>query len=550
MSRAQDKQKKKSKTDRYILTPLIPKEDAQLGIYEDALDYVFENGKIRNIALSGAYGSGKSSILLSYKKKTNKDFLHISLAHFDPTESKAASAQQEESEKNGADNQPEISKISLLEWKILNQLIHQIKPKKIPQTNFQLKKNTSKARLILATLSTITFLLLSLYVSMFVKWVGFHDALTVKWIRLGLHFTTCPETRLFALFICVLLAGVGILGLMVLQRNRRVIKKLDVKGAEIEMFKDSDESYFDKYLNEVLYLFENVEQNVIVFEDMDRFDSIAIFERLREVNTLINHSRKGKKPVVRFFYLIRDDIFTNKDRLKFFDLIIPVVPVVDGSNAFDKFIEILEKHSILDHFDMTFLQAFSFYIDEMRLLINICNEYKVYYQRLNEEKTDIDNNKLFAIIAYKNLFPQDFAELQLAHGFMFTLIDSRGKLINSEKLRLVQEIAAITEKIECANNEHLENENEVDRIYKNELEGAQDRLNKSGSNNKGDAQKTVDKVEEKIASRKENLRNRTKSGQAGLRRKIASIEKKLSSFVAGESGISSREKTLTKSLII
>ena len=223
----------------------------------------------------------------------------------------------------------------------------------------------------------------------------------MKWIKYILHFSIFRDSRLLAFIVCLVFAGFGIYGLSVLQRNRRIIKKLDVKGAEIEMFKDNEESYFDKYLNEVLYLFENTRQKAIIFEDMDRFDSIAIFERLREVNTLINYPIKNKRPPIRFFYLIRDDIFTNKDRIKFFDLIIPVVPIIDGSNAYDKFIEVFKQYSILEHFNIAFLQGFSFYIDEMRLLVNICNEYKIYHQQLKKVDTEIDNNKLLAMLRHE-----------------------------------------------------------------------------------------------------------------------------------------------------
>ena len=57
---------------------------------------------------------------------------------------------------------------------------------------------------------------------------------------------------------------------------------------EIEIFENQDDSFCDKYLNEVIYLFENPKTDVIVFEDMDRFEMNHIFERLREVNTLAN----------------------------------------------------------------------------------------------------------------------------------------------------------------------------------------------------------------------------------------------------------------------
>ncbi|MFR1060992.1 MAG: hypothetical protein ACLSEY_11190 [Enterocloster sp.] len=63
---------------------------------------------------------------------------------------------------------------------------------------------------------------------------------------------------------------------------------MNLQGNEIEIFEERDDSYFDKYLNEVLYLFENADADVIVFEDMDRFNANRIFERLREVNTLAN----------------------------------------------------------------------------------------------------------------------------------------------------------------------------------------------------------------------------------------------------------------------
>ena len=59
-----------------------------------------------------------------------------------------------------------------------------------------------------------------------------------------------------------------------------------------------------------MYLFENADADVIVFEDMDRFNANRIFERLREVNTLANiQLQKEDKKVLRFFYLLRDDIF-------------------------------------------------------------------------------------------------------------------------------------------------------------------------------------------------------------------------------------------------
>lgn len=137
-----------------------------------------------------------------------------------------------------------------------------------------------------------------------------------------------------------------------------------------------------------MYLFENAEADVIVFEDMDRFNANRIFERLREVNTLANiQLKKDNKKVLRFFYLLRDDIFVSKDRTKFFDYIIPIVPVVDSSNSYDQFISHFKKSGTYEKFDENFLQGLSLYIDDMRLLKNIYNEFLIYYPLLSKPVT-------------------------------------------------------------------------------------------------------------------------------------------------------------------
>jgi hypothetical protein len=174
---------------------------------------------------------------------------------------------------------------------------------------------------------------------------------------------------------------------------------------------------------------------------MDRYNANRIFERLREINTLINTQRKQrrKKPAnmlflhlfrknvsytpLRFFYLLRDDIFTTKDRTKFFDYIVPIVPVIDGSNSYDKLIEKFKDGGIYEKFDSHFLQKLSLYVDDMRLLLNIYNEFIVYESRINS--TEQDWNKLLAMITYKNLFPYDFSELQLRRGYVHTVFSQK-----------------------------------------------------------------------------------------------------------------------------
>ena len=113
--------------NKFKFQKLTPIDDADIEVYKEALDFIFDSEDIKNIAISGPYGAGKSSILETYKKNNdNKKFIHISLAHF-------------ENPDNEKERELDI-KESILEGKILNQLIHQIPSENIPQTNFKVKK--------------------------------------------------------------------------------------------------------------------------------------------------------------------------------------------------------------------------------------------------------------------------------------------------------------------------------------------------------------------------------------------------------------------------
>lgn len=424
---------------KYQFERLTPIDNMDLDVYEEAIDYVFDNSDIKNVAISGAYSAGKSSVLASYKKNhSNLRFLHISLAHFKSPD------QEDETE----------IKESVLEGKILNQLIHQIPSEKIPQTNFRVKKKVNTKSVIRLTIGAVLFLVSTIYFFCFDMWKNYLSSLPDNWFKTILT----PSTHQYALMVdgvlMVALLSFVVYRLISVQKNKNIFRKLNLNGNEIEIFEESDDSYFDKYLNEVLYLFENADADVIVFEDMDRFNANKIFERLREVNTLANiQLQKESKKVLRFFYLLRDDIFVSKDRTKFFDYIIPVVPVVDSSNSYDQFISHLKRGGIFEKFNESFLQGLSLYIDDMRLLKNIYNEFVVYYNRLNI--TELDCNKMLAIVAYKNLFPRDFADLQLNQGFVYALFNKTDEFIKSEITEIEKAIEGKQNRITLSQNEHL-----------------------------------------------------------------------------------------------
>ncbi len=116
---------------------LAPTDNAENSdIYLSALDWAIKEPNINNIAVTGNYGSGKSSILNTYQKKSKRKerFLNISLATFD----------QKDYKKD--DN--------IIEKSILQQLFYKEKINKTPYSRFK-KINNLNSKLWLKILATV-----------------------------------------------------------------------------------------------------------------------------------------------------------------------------------------------------------------------------------------------------------------------------------------------------------------------------------------------------------------------------------------------------------
>ena len=486
--------------NKFKFQKLTPIDNADIEVYKEALDFIFDNEDIKNIAISGPYGAGKSSILETYKKNNdNKKFIHISLAHF-------------ENPDNEKEGELDI-KESILEGKILNQLIHQIPSENIPQTNFKVKKKTNWWAPIILTIESMILVISLAYIIFFSAWSGYVETLSDSWLKLALSLTTTPYSILIVGLVGCIIFGLNLFQLIKAQINNKLFKGVKVNDYEIEIFEKSEESYFDKYLNEVLYLFENSNADAVVFEDVDRFNANRIFERLHEINTLANiQLSKENKPPLRFFYLLRDDIFISKDRTKFFDYILPAVPIVDSSNSYDQFISHFEDGNIKELFNKRFLRGLSNYIDDMRILKNIYNEFIIYYNRLNV--TELNANKMLAIITYKNIFPRDFSDLQLNRGMVFNLFDNKQSFIEIEKERIREQIEFKKNEIESSTKEHLLSISELDLVFR-------DRTYRDNYN------RLTEKSKQKYNKRKKIIENKINGNISNLEIEIVKLNNEL-----------------------
>ena len=492
---------------------LTPTSNVDLNAYEEGFEFIFSNDDIRNIAISGPYSSGKSSLLESYKKKhSQKTFIHISLAHF-------TNENKDNEEKEIKDSE------TVIEGKILNQLIQQIPIENIPQSNFRIKRTTGtnyNGYWAMGIVAFIGMLLFVLNYGKYCTWINEMNSAVwdYEWLKKSMLFLASPFGWVLSVLCIAVIACLGLYHLLNIQTNKNILKKISVQGNEIEIFEDSQNSYFDKYLNEVLYLFENSKADVIVFEDIDRFENVQIFERLREINMLTNcrlQQHEEEEKVLRFFYLLKDDIFITKDRAKFFDYILPVVPVLDSSNSYNKIKEFFVGSTVEEKLNDRFLKGLALYIDDIRVLKNIYNEFVIYYERL--KKIDLDPNRMLALVTYKNLFPRDFADLQLNRGFVHAIFSNKEKFCCKEFEKINNEIQELEKRIKNSEDELAVSSQELDDIR-------EAKYKRAGGNRYANLDESFTKWQkEQLPIRKQAVEDRAIDTQQLLEKQLKELKK-------------------------
>lgn len=254
------------------------------------------------------------------------------------------------------------------------------------------------------------------------------------------------------------------------------LNKLNLKNGEIELKENKeDTSVFNKHMDEIVYFFEVTNYNVVIIEDLDRFNNTDIFLKLREVNQLLNQSNSvGRK--VTFIYAVKDDMFFDEERTKFFDYITTVIPIINSSNSADKLKEELEIKGFSD-LNVEVIESLAFFIDDMRLLKNIVNEYAQYREKLDEK---LDQNKLLAMIVYKNYHPKDFADLHKGKGVLYDCLHKKSELLVERNRQIDERINGITKKLQSLEATHAIQEKELRLIY---IEGYRRKLSKQNENN-------------------------------------------------------------------
>ena len=452
-----NEQSKKDKNIKNYRSNSPISDERTYGIYCNALDEKIKEEDVFNIGIIAPYGAGKSSLIKTYKERNKESKFHtISLAMFNSNSEKKIDKQNKkngkstesyeddkESEKNGklvesyGDNKESKNDIVSrenrsaernIELAILQQMVYSKRSSRFPNSKVERIKNKGFKDYLGYVLTFLSF-----FIFIFGNALYFYGNInSVKIV-----------------YICFLALALGTLFYYALTGKLR-FRKVILFDIEAEFKEDSNLSILNRFIDEIIYFFSKTKIDVLILEDLDRFNSLEIFTKLREVNQIINNSEMVKQKVT-FIYCIKDDMFsTNLERAKFFEFIISLVPVLGPQNVND----------ILNEYNSSFgdksiseelINNTKFFIDDYRLLNNTINDYKMYWNVLGfTGKEKNKNDKLFSMMLYKNKLPEDFANLNFNRGVVANTFKNKNKYIYER----VEEIKQLIQDLKDKNDEY------------------------------------------------------------------------------------------------
>lgn len=423
------------------LTPVLI-EPGKINRYERELLNGLRNDQVRNIAVTGEYGAGKSSVLRTFVHR-HPEFVYafVSLATFGkdneisgayelvtetdvagegatPSDSARSSGSPAKAgqESKSVENKAESDLVARIEETIVQQLLYAVPAKTLPKTRLKRIDQASGIKIWWKTLCYGLLILaaLRLYIPVAEKLPKIEPAWLLDWLL------WIPSS---------LAVGIAAIGCIQLLHSclRLVslfsIDGLTLKGGKLETTHHG--SVLHKNIDEIIYCFERSSIDVVIIEDLDRFGIHDVFTRLREINFIIKQSPQVTRPVY-FVYALRDEMFVVGEKTKFFDLIVPVIPVINSENSQEKMLELLNLRTFKskplgEHLDRRLLETVCYYIDDLRLVKNIVNEFDMFSNIL-ASGLRLEPDKLFAIVAIRNLHPGAYADLVKRRGAIYGVI--------------------------------------------------------------------------------------------------------------------------------
>ncbi len=404
--------------------------------YINKLEELLLLDECKNIAIIGSYGSGKSTLIktfFDFKKEYEKKALTVTIGSYIVDKDIPTNPDHE------IDSKEQIL-VNRVEESILKQIIYREKSSKFPKSSLiRLDKEPWYKEL-----SYTIIILYSIWFCIFYYYKYFKKGiLSLKKLN---DFFGINGWIMLCIVIYVIFKIVKLL------INKIKVNKVKIKDCEFELHSASN-SLFSRYLSEIIYYFQITECNLVIFEDLDRFPNdvaLKVIQELKELNTILNNAYAIDKVV--FIYAVKDNLFDSvKDKNKFYDYNLSLLPISTAFNSELNLIGLLKKQNVYDGLSSKVIGIISKNIYDMRTLINIVNDYCLFKDITNTR----NNDKLFAMVAFKNYYYREynliFEGTDTIKEVFSSSIDKRNSLI--EELNKDKEL--ITEQINKIENDIL-----------------------------------------------------------------------------------------------
>lgn len=417
----------------------------------EKLKGALKDDRVTNIAITSSYGMGKTSFLKSFFKKeysenNQKKYKFISVPNFTST------SQQDAETK--------------LEQNIINQLLFTVNSKKYPYSRIGRIKRYNPI---------FTW---SVFIAL---WI-----VAICYLYLNSIFEKSKNLGIFIFCLVIIVVLSGLIYNFIVHLLSKITFGVKSKLGPVELSASietgkNEENLFIRYGDELVYYFQKSKVKFLILEDMDRFSNPEIFQNLRALNKVLNESLENNSFVskmrsswlgswlfnrlkdtklsncinqnnkIKFIYTLSDSVFdvsndndsrpselidenfAAKQKAKFFDYIISIVPFNNLNVTKRLFEDELDKYNknglSKGSVDSNLIFGISSFITDKREIISIVSDMDTYIQKLQRKDQDsIDCNKLFAAMVYKNVYPIDFDNISKGKSKLDYLFQNINKL--------------------------------------------------------------------------------------------------------------------------
>lgn len=505
------------KFDYLDYSPVNLKKEKHYLSFKSQLDSYLSNKNVKNIAIFGDYGTGKSSLLETYfspKNKYSDTLIKISLPdfsyaeenndyvkrndnlclHFESKEnsdepSKTDPNNKLDDNKKSADsgaNQSDRLDIQTVENEILRQILYSSLSKNIPISLISKFKVEKKSLLFI----TLFFCVL------FICYISF------------INNSESPKKAIFALFfelhfysLCAWLdLSFCIYYVFKYFATKFKLSNLAFQSIGVNVKDNSNLGVIDSYIDELTYLFEESMCKYVLFEDLDRTDNKKVLTHLRNLNQILNNDARckeqflWKKRRIVFIYVLKRDIFLNSgDSVKFFDAALNANSFISTVNSWSYIRQLRNDLSLKYKFcnrnffflkeNLTdeFLKGISFYLTDLRLIKDVFNDYRNLVELYSELFVDIfkpDESKnwvceLFSYAVFRCAYPLECYKLNKNEGEIYYLLNRKyeffqDKSCDSSKNEQDNKFSIDTPFYEIVNND-FSIQNNIDILKNNGL---------------------------------------------------------------------------------